>query len=136
MERGAVSVTRKLARVCSSNVALAGDASRGVDAIIGEGLCLAFQQADLLADRLVSQALTGYQPGHRALARRPAMMARLMLLLEKSRLRRRLMQAFVSKPELFEHLLATHVGTASPLRAAANGVALGWSLLTPYIQPG
>ena len=129
-ERGAVSVTRKLARVCSSNVALVGDASGGIDAITGEGLCLAFHQADLLADCLVSKSLSAYQRGHRALARRPAMMARLMLLLESHRLRGRVMQAFVSKPRLFEHLLATHVGAASPLRAAKNGVALGWKLLT------
>ena len=131
VERGAVSVTRKLARVCSSNVALVGDSSGGVDAITGEGLCLAFHQADLLADCLLSGNLAAYQRQHRALARRPAMMARLMLLLENRRLRARVMQAFVSKPKLFEHLLATHVGGASPLQAASNGVALAWKLLTP-----
>jgi flavin-dependent dehydrogenase len=124
-ERGAVSVTRKLARVCSANTALVGDASGGVDAITGEGLCLAFQQADLLADCLVAKSLSAYQRGHRALARRPAMMSRWMLLLENHRLRRRVMQAFVSKPRLFKHLLAAHVGATSPLRAAQNGVALG-----------
>jgi flavin-dependent dehydrogenase len=131
VERGAVSVTRKLARVCSANVALVGDASGGIDAITGEGLCLAFQQADLLAECLASADLAAYQSGHRALARRPAMMARLMLLLQNRRLRARVMQAFVSKPKLFEHMLATHLGAASPLQAATNGVALGWELLIP-----
>ena len=130
VERGAISVTRKLARVCAGNVALVGDASGGVDAITGEGLCLAFHQADMLADCLVSSDLSAYQQGHRALARRPALMARLMLLLENQTIRRRVMRAFVTKPQLFASMLATHVGAASGLEAAANGLALGWELLT------
>lgn len=130
-QRGAVSVTRKLARVWAGNVALVGDASGGVDAITGEGLCLAFHQADLLADCLLAGDLPRYQRGHRSLARRPALMARLMLLLEHRWLRARVMPAFVAQPKLFAQMLATHVGAASSLDAAANGLALGWKLLTP-----
>lgn len=130
VERGAVSVTRKLARVYAGNVALVGDASGGVDAITGEGLCLAFKQADLLADCLVSANLARYQQGHRALARRPALMARLMLLLENRQLRARVMQAFVAKPDRFIHMLASHVGASSPLEAVAIGFSLGWGVLT------
>ena len=131
VERGAISVTRKLAQVCTGNIALVGDASGGVDAITGEGLCLAFRQADLLADCLVSADLARYQREHRALARRPALMATLMLLLEHRRLRDRVMQIFEKKPKLFARMLATHVGASSPLEAAASGLALGWRLLTP-----
>ena len=131
VERGAASVTRKLARVCAGHVALLGDASGGADAITGEGLCLAFHQADLLADCLRSGDLGRYEKGHRALARRPALMAQLMLLLEhREKLRDRVMSAFAKRPVLFARMLATHVGAASPLEAAANGVALGWSVLT------
>jgi flavin-dependent dehydrogenase len=131
IERGAVSVTRRLARVCNERVSLIGDASGGVDAITGEGLCLAFNQANLLGDCLASGDLAAYQKGHHALARRPAMMARLMLLLEhREGLRRRVMQAFTTEPKLFGHMLATHVGAASPVNIAANGLALGWKLLT------
>jgi flavin-dependent dehydrogenase len=131
LERGAMSVTRKLARVCAGRVALIGDASGGVDAITGEGLCLAFNQADLLAECLVQENLQRFQAGHRSLARRPVWMADLMLLLEqRAGLRRRVMQAFQSRPQLFAGLLATHVGAASPLDFAANGLALGWGLLT------
>ena len=130
VERGAISVTRKLARVCAGNIALVGDASGGVDAITGEGLCLAFHQADLLADCLIRRDLARYQREHRALARRPALMASLMLLLEHRRLRDRVMRSFATKPKLFAHMLATHVGAASPLQGAATGLALGWSLLT------
>jgi flavin-dependent dehydrogenase len=131
VERGAVSVTRRLARVCDGRVALIGDASGGVDAITGEGLCLAFNQADLLGTCLASGDLAGYQVGHRALARRPAVMARLMLVLEhREKLRRRVMRAFVREPKLFTRLLATHVGAVSPMGFAANGLALSWKMLT------
>jgi flavin-dependent dehydrogenase len=131
VERGAMSVTRKLARVCTTRVALLGDASGGVDAITGEGLCLAFHQADLLSDCLLHENLAPYQAGHRALARRPILMADLMLLLEqRPALRRRLMQAFHSRPHLFAGMLAAHVGAVSSFDFAANGLALGWGLLT------
>ncbi len=130
-ERGAVSVTRKLARVCSSRVALVGDASGGVDAVTGDGLCLAFRQASLLGRCLAAGNLSPYQPGHRALGRRPALMSRLMLLLDRHPgLRRRVMRSFASEPKLFARLLATHVGAVSPIALTANGLALGWKLVT------
>ncbi len=79
----------------------------------------------------MSGDLAPYQAGHRALARRPVLMARLMLLLEhRERLRSRVMHAFMTEPELFARILATHVGAVSPMDFAANGVALGWRLLT------
>jgi len=131
VERGATSVTRRLARVANGRVALIGDASGGVDAITGEGLCLAFKQADALADCLPSGDLRPYQAQHRRLARRPALMSDLMLLLEhRHRLRARVMRAFASEPKLFARMLATHVGATSPLDFAENGLALGWKLLT------
>jgi menaquinone-9 beta-reductase len=130
-ERGAMSVTRKLARVCKGNAALIGDASGGVDAITGEGLCLAFKQADLLADCLLDGDLGRYQAGHRSLALRPALMADLMLLLERRHgLRQRVMRAFRSRPRLFAGMLATHVGAVSPLEVGSHVAALGWGLLT------
>jgi 2-polyprenyl-6-methoxyphenol hydroxylase-like FAD-dependent oxidoreductase len=130
-ERGAMTVTRKLARVCGERLALLGDASGGVDAITGEGLCLSFRQANLLADCLRCNDLKRYQAGHRSLARRPAIMAELMLLLERREgLRDRVIRAFRSEPRLFAGMLATHIGEASPLDLAGSGLALGWGLLT------
>jgi len=130
-ERGAVSITRKLARVCDRRVALIGDASGGVDAITGEGLCLAFGQAELLGAALAGGNLTPYQSGHRALARRPAIMSKLMLTLDRhGRLRHRVMRAFAAEPGIFARVLASHVGEASPVDLAANGFALGWKLMT------
>ncbi len=130
-ERGATTVSRKLAKVFQGRVALLGDASGGVDAITGEGLCLAFRQADLLADCLRTNDLSRYQAEHRRLARHPAMMAELMLLLEhREGLRRRVMHAFHTHPSLFPRMLAMHVGEGSPLHFAGNSLAMGWSLLT------
>ena len=136
-ERGAVSSTRQLRSVHNGRVALVGDASGAVDAITGEGLCLAFRQAQSLAASLVSGDLRSYQAQHRALARRPAMMARLMLALDwKTSFRQRVMRAFVSDPSLFRRMLAMHVGALSPLAFAGNGLSLGWRLCLDLGGPG
>jgi flavin-dependent dehydrogenase len=129
-ERGAITVTRRLRCVCRGRVVLVGDASGGVDAITGEGLCLAFRQAALLGDCLASGDLARYQKGHRTLIRRPALMARMMLFMAKHRhLRRRAMQVFQSSPRSFAGMLAMHVGEGSTRDYISNGIALGWELL-------
>lgn len=129
-ERGAITVTRRLRRVYRDHTVLVGDASGGVDAITGEGLCLAFRQAALLGECLASGNLARYQKGHRALIRRPALMARMMLFMAKhDRLRRRTMQVFQSSPRSFAGVLALHVGEGSARDHISNGIALGWELL-------
>jgi menaquinone-9 beta-reductase len=130
-ERGATSSTRKLRQVYQGRVALVGDASGAVDSITGEGLCLTFRQAQVLAECFVRGDLRRYQKEHRKLARRPAMMARLMLTLDwKTSLRQRVMRAFDSDPRLFSRMLAMHVGALSSLDFAINGLSLGWHLVT------
>ena len=110
---------------------LVGDASGGVDAITGEGLCLSFRQAALLGDCLASGDLARYQKGHRALIRRPAMMAQLMLFMSQhSQFRSRAMQVFQSNPRLFAGMLALHIGEGSTRNHISNGIALGWQMLT------
>jgi flavin-dependent dehydrogenase len=129
-ERGAITLTRRLRRVYRDRAVLVGDASGGVDAITGEGLCLAFRQAALLGDCLASGDLARYQSGHRALIRRPALMAHMMLFMTKhSRLRHRTMQVFQSSPRSFAGMLAMHVGEGSTRDYISNGIALGWELL-------
>jgi flavin-dependent dehydrogenase len=130
-ERGAISSTRKLRRVYQGHVALVGDASGAVDSITGEGLCLTFRQAQVLAGCFSAGDLRTYQQQHRALARRPAMMSRLMLALDwKASLRQRAMRAFGSDPLLFSRMLAMHVGALSPASFVANSLSLGWRLLS------
>jgi flavin-dependent dehydrogenase len=113
-ERGAVSATRRLARVYRNNVALVGDASGSVDAITGEGLRLGFEQGMMLAKAMEAGDLRLYAAAHRRLARRPAFMAALMLSLDRSAwLRRRVLQALSDDPGIFATQLAMHVGGAS-----------------------
>jgi menaquinone-9 beta-reductase len=130
-ERGAVSANRKLKRVWRKNIALIGDASGTVDAITGEGLGLAFSQAAALAKSLKTGNLAAYQGEHRRLALRPSLMARLMLTLDGSAvIQQRTLEVFRRRPEIFRRLLALHVGAVSPLCLAADGLTLGWGLLT------
>jgi menaquinone-9 beta-reductase len=129
-ERGAITITRRLRHVYRGRTVLVGDASGGVDAITGEGLCLTFQQAALLGDCLASGDLARYQKGHRTLIRRPALMARMMLFMARhSHLRQRTMQVFESSPRSFAGMLAMHVGEGSARDHISNGIALGWELL-------
>ncbi len=111
VEMGAVTVSRTLKRVCRKNLALLGDASGSVDAITGEGMCLSFRQALALAQSVKAGDLRQYQTSHRALSRRPAVMASLMLALEKNtRFRRRALASLAKHPDIFASLLSIHVG--------------------------
>jgi flavin-dependent dehydrogenase len=128
--RGAITTMRKLSQVCSGNVALIGDASGSVDAITGEGLSLSFQQAQALAGAMAAGDLSRYQSAHRSLARRPAFMARLLLLLDgRPRLRRRAFTALARHPQLFSRLTSIHVGQTSPAHFVTTGALLGWHFL-------
>lgn len=130
-ERGALTSTCKLRRVSRGRVALIGDASGTVDAITGEGLCLAFSQAMVLAECLRNGDLARYEKEHRRLASRPLLMSRLMLMLDgRPRLQHRIMSVFRQRPQIFQRLLELHVGALSPFRLALDGLSLGWGLLT------
>jgi len=131
-ERGAITATRSLKRVASGRVVLIGDASGSVDAIAGEGLCLAFKQASAVAEALESGDLAAYQTRHRRLERRPAFMAGLMLTLDRSPLLcRHALRALSSRPAIFSRLLAMHVGALSPAEFIIGAAPLGWRILTP-----
>ena len=114
LERGGLTMSRKLRSVTKGNVALTGDASGSVDAITGEGLCLLFQQALALADSLAGGGLAAYEEDHRRIGRRPEWMSRLMLTLDGRRtLRRTAFRLFEFQPQVFANLLAFHVGDFS-----------------------
>jgi menaquinone-9 beta-reductase len=130
LERGATTGNQKFQRVVRGHCALVGDASGGVDAITGEGLALAFEQAFVLGECLVSGDLQCYQRVHRRLSRRPLFMARMMTLLAKHQtLRRRAMRVFRSNPSTFARLLAMHVGEDTTWRHVANGIGFAWAIL-------
>jgi flavin-dependent dehydrogenase len=129
-EQGAATAMRKLSRVTRGRVALIGDASGSVDAITGEGLCLAFRQAAVLADAIAEGRLERYAAAHRRMARRPAFMAGLMLLMDRAGgVRERALRALAGRPELFADLLAMHVGMLPAWRFARMGLRLGGGML-------
>lgn len=110
-ERGAVTSSRKLQRVYRDRIALIGDASGSVDAITGEGLCLAFRQAIALAEAIERDDLRRYHTQHRRIARRPEWMARLLLILgDRPAVRRIAMHTMAARPSIFTNLLTVHVG--------------------------
>jgi len=116
-ERGAVTANYRLPRVWRGNVALVGDASGAVDAITGEGLCLAFQQALALADALVAGDLARYQAAHRRLARRPTRMSNLLLAMGRYRwLRAPAFRTLAAAPGIFRSMLRFHVCAAGAAR--------------------
>jgi flavin-dependent dehydrogenase len=128
---GAITSLRILRKVCRGPIALVGDASGSVDSLTGEGLGLAFQQANALAEALAHDDLSRYEVAHRRINRPPEVMSRLLLALEdRPWLRRRVIDALAREPHLFERLLAIHPETFSPLTFGfGNSLRLGWRLL-------
>jgi flavin-dependent dehydrogenase len=129
-ERGAVTATQSLARVWQGSVALVGDASGGVDAITGEGLRLAFQQSQALAEAMQAGDLRLYGQAHKKLSRRPLWMGKLMLQFGRcGEMRSRAMKILSRNPELFQRLLAIHVGHSTTKATLTTGLELGWQFL-------
>jgi len=130
--KGAITATRRLPAVVRGRVALIGEASGSIDAITGQGLAIAFQQALALGDALAQENLALYQAAHRRISRLPAFMGRLMLEMDRHPwLRHRVLRALAAKPGLFSRMLAIHMGAQSPHRFPAAGmVSLGWELLS------
>lgn len=128
---GAVSATRKLQAVTRGRIALLGDSSGSADAITGDGLSLAFQQAAALADAMLSGDLSAYQRKHEQISKLPRNMGQLMLLMhDYPWLRRRVFRGFSHSPEMFQKLLAMHTRTISPLQLGGMDLlSFGWSIL-------
>ncbi|MGA7327288.1 MAG: NAD(P)/FAD-dependent oxidoreductase [Rhodomicrobium sp.] len=109
--RGAITMSSRLSTVTDARIALIGDASGTVDAVTGEGMHLAFRQAEALAEALVSGDLRSYSIAHRRLRRMPQLMARLLLMLDgNDALRRAAFRSLRAFPPIFSALLAFHVG--------------------------
>lgn len=112
---GTVTALRVLRTVYRGCLALVGDASGSVDSLTGEGLGLAFRQAEALAGAIARGNLSPYQAAHRRINRMSEIISRLLLALEnRPRLRRRAIVALAKEPRLFECLLAAHTGAFSP----------------------
>jgi len=120
VKRGSEVVVRKLA--------LLGDASGSVDAVTGEGMCLAFRQADALAEALRAGDLRQYAAQHKQIAAKPRMMACLLRSMEwRGELQRRALASLAKQPKFFESLLTIHTG-ATPRAALLARQLLGFGL--------
>ncbi|MGO8819353.1 MAG: NAD(P)/FAD-dependent oxidoreductase [Terriglobia bacterium] len=130
-EMGTTSTLRMIRGVSRGPFALVGDSSGSVDTLTGEGLGLAFRQANALAEALAQSDLDRYEVAHRRINRPSELMSQVLLTIEdRAWLRRRAFDAFASEPHLFDRLLATHVGTLSPRTFGFSNIfRLGWRLL-------
>jgi flavin-dependent dehydrogenase len=116
-ERGSVTALRRLKKVCGSRFALVGDASGSVDPVTGEGLGLAFRQAEALSSALFDNQLHRYPSAHEDIGRIPRRMARLMLLMDAHpSLRSRALHALAADPHLFSAFLNVHIRAIHPLQ--------------------
>jgi flavin-dependent dehydrogenase len=130
-EHGAVTALERTRAVVHGNVALVGDASGSIDGIAGVGLSLAFQQAISLGQALAREDLNDYQCAHRRIAQMPALMNRLLLLMDRSAwIRRKALRLFAESPWMFSALMSQHTGQrgAEELRPREL-VDLGWRVL-------
>jgi flavin-dependent dehydrogenase len=122
--RGAVTRTCSRRDVIRGNIALLGDASGSVDAVTGEGLLSALQQANALANAIAAGEPKRYAAAHRQIAKGPRRMARLLLLLDRYPwLERRFVAVMAERPERFAALLRVHLREQSWPRFAWNEAA-------------
>jgi flavin-dependent dehydrogenase len=135
-ELGNATTLSRLPAVTRGRVALVGDASGSVDAITGHGLSLAFQQAIFLAEAFERQDLSHYESAHRKIAAMPAIMTRLMLVMERSTwVRRRALRLFENKPGVFSKLLSIHTGAlALPSFDVGEMIDFGWKRLRAWSE--
>jgi len=120
--RGAGPLEQRVRGVVAGNVALLGDAGGYVDAISGEGLALAFREAQALAAKLAAGTLAGYPRASRRIRRLPEALTRLLLVAERRpAVRRRLLRALAGDPALFARLLGVQQGTLAPPRVGLLG---------------
>jgi flavin-dependent dehydrogenase len=123
--------------VTRGRIALVGDASGSVDAVTGDGLALAFRQANSLATALASGDLSTYDVVHRQIGRMPRLMARLLLLMDgKDGLRRRALCTLAAHPLIFSCLLAVHAGVLRPSELTLGVIELALQMLVPRTRLG
>ena len=132
-DRGCGPLRQRVRATTSGRLALIGDAAGYVDAITGEGLSIAFHQAEALAAALAAGDLRPYARSCRRIAALPDAMTRLLLFVERRpALRRRVIRALAREPGVFSRLLAVHCRVL-PVRRLGIETAprLLWRLVHP-----
>jgi menaquinone-9 beta-reductase len=135
-DRGAGPFRQRARSAAAGRVALVGDAAGYVDAITGEGMAIAFEEASILGPALARGDLAGYARASTRLRRVPELVTHLTLVLSRHpRLRRRAVAALAADPALFSRLLGV-LGARGAVRAVGGAalVRFGARLLRP-VQP-
>lgn len=122
-DRGAGPLERRCKKVFRGQLALVGDASGYVDAISGEGLALAFQQAGAVVGAIRRGDLSRYAAEHRKIRRLPVIVVRLLLLLEHHPiLRRRVIRALAADSTLMSRFLELKVSAKGSRFIGSDGL--------------
>ena len=130
--RGCGPLRQRVRGVTRGRLALIGDAAGYVDAITGEGLSIAFHQAEALAAALKAGDLRHYARSYRRIAALPDAMTRLLLFVERRpALRRRVIRALAREPSVFSRLLAVHCRAVPARRGFETAPRLLWRLVHP-----
>lgn len=128
-DRGAGPLRQCTSGLLAGRIALVGDAGGYVDAITGEGLSLAFHQAQALAECVAEDRLADYPRVVRRLSWLPNALTHLLLAIEaRPALRRRVMRALAAEPALFESFLAVHGRQADPRSLLPRLPSMVWHL--------
>ncbi len=131
-DRGSGPLRQRVRGVVRGRLALVGDASGYVDAITGEGLSLAFHQAQVLAEALRRGDLRPYARAHRRIGALPDGLTSLLLWIERRpALRRRVVRALAREPAVFSRLLAVHCRALPVRRGLETAPRLLWRLVSP-----
>jgi flavin-dependent dehydrogenase len=127
-DRGCGPLAQRVRAPVRGRIALVGDASGYLDAITGEGLSLAFHQAEALADAIArcergeAADLSPYARAHRRIRRLPEALIRFLLFVERRpALRRRVIRALAAEPALFDRILGIHARTLRPRDLGLGG---------------
>ncbi len=114
-ERGAAGLGRRAVRVTSGRVALVGDAAASIDPISGQGLSVAFAEAEAVVNAIAAGDLGRYERESSRLRRLPGLLTRLILVAaDHPGLRRRALRALRTDAVLFDRLLGVHARQLSP----------------------
>lgn len=131
--RGAGPFRHRVPTVVLGRVMLVGDSAGYVDALTGEGLSLAFHQADAAVAAIVAGKPGRYRRDHARLTRVYRWTTGLLLLVARRPwLRRRVVAALARDPALFGLLLGVNDAAVSPLALPPRSLArFAGRLLSP-----
>lgn len=119
-EMGAPTGTSIVPSIVAGNVALVGDASGAVDSITGQGLNLAFREAQSLVRAAVAGDLQQYAREHRMMTAVPRRIAGTLLLLADHRwFRQGMLRTLSAQPWIFSQMLAVHANACASYGGAA-----------------